>query len=303
MLAIDDTLHLAVDILANQLHREIVASINNLAVSISEPKLRSLANRVDRFSSNIEKATAMLKFLTETIESSGVKDISDNRDTLLFMREHIETSYQVIVENNNQIFNAFGDNHKLERLCVLTYYEFYRIHSLASLEGLRQLDLSAESDNKLKTQEAIEVSAETGKHEKEKQLPKQDSLALSDENNQNIAVMDKTSFYETADNLRQKVFFYLVSKHRRLDQPNHITRAQLARNIIAVTGDNERSIIDVLKNKLRAKKYSATSAKQLSADLLAVYNELKNSNDEKGKQIVKNEIKFLAEDVENIKNN
>jgi hypothetical protein len=89
--------------------------------------------------------------------------------------------------------------------------------------------------------------------------------------------------------------------------PDNITRAQLARNIAALTGDKESGIEDVLKNKLSAKEDSVPSMKRLATDLRAVYKEIisrKYSDESKKKEhlkILRNEIESLGEDARGIK--
>lgn len=168
LLKFDSSLQLVVKILKELLCEEIFISIRFLGDGIGDSRLHLLANQVRQFVSLKKQATIIINFLTEIIESSGIKDVSDDRDTLLFMREQLEIRCKGIDENKNRVLSAFGDNHQLKELCLLTYYEFFRINSLANLEGLQHLDLSTKNDNKLKTQGIVEVSAEIGKHEEEK---------------------------------------------------------------------------------------------------------------------------------------
>lgn len=164
----NQSLRLALSVLKKLLHQKIIETLNTLGEMVKNPEWNYLANRVGRYGNLKGKADAIYLFLSETIEKNNIKSNTDRRDTLLFMQEQLEIPYEVIIQNNNKITTAFGDNKNLENHCASLYYEYYRLIVLASLEGVQQEDSTSETQSQ--TQESNELLTEakvpTGKVKK-----------------------------------------------------------------------------------------------------------------------------------------
>lgn len=145
--------------------------------------------------------------------------------------------------------------------------------------------------------------------ETKKQSETEAGLPLPNEENQAAdAVKTQNDFYSRAKSVRQKVLFYLITKHGTLHKPDGITRAQLARNIAEVTGGNVCTITTTLQKRLIPKENSVKAAESIATDLRAVLEGLKKIKikDESRKQrifnIIKDEIKRHIQNQKTTKN-
>jgi len=263
----DQSLRLALSVLNNLLHQKIIETLKVFGTTMENPEWYYVADRIEMCGDLKSKADAIYDFLSATMKKNNIKSHSDRRNTLLFMKEQLEIPYKVITQNNNAITTAFGGNRKLENLCSNLYYEYHRLITLDSLEGLVQEDSTIETQSQLQESDDLLIEAE------------------QETTNSNFT-------------LRKKVLALMLLTFGNLESPEEVIQERIVEFFYKFTGGDISELRKLVAKPINHKEENNQSIKYLCDDLNYVRNDLEKLGLSKTVKAAINEIDSLITDLE-----